>query len=116
MVGTADAYRELPPVIIRRIDKNEAELRQTMHYINGTRPANDWRGAYSLDRNPASGARLEQLNARKAFLEHQLAADRAALAEHEAQRVCAADPRDGPQGRPGVLGCDVGRRRSAARW
>ena len=77
VVGTADAYRELPPVIIRRIDKNEAELRQTNHYINGTRPANDWRGAYSLDRTPASGARLEQLTARKTFLEHQLEADRA---------------------------------------
>ena len=46
VVGRADAYRELPAVIIRRIDKTEAELRQTMHHINGTRPANDWRGAY----------------------------------------------------------------------
>ena len=55
-----------------------------MHYINGTRPANDWRGAYYFDQEPASGAWLEQLEARKGFLEHQLAADRAALAEHEA--------------------------------
>jgi predicted RNA methylase len=84
VVGRADAYRELPAVIIRRIDKTEAELRQTMHYINGTRPANDWRGAYGYDREPASGAWLEQLEARKTFLEHQLAADREALAEHEA--------------------------------
>jgi predicted RNA methylase len=83
VVGDADAYRELPPVIIRRIDKNEAELRQTMHYINGTRPANDWRGAYSMDREPATGDWLEQLTARKTFIEHQLEADRAALAEHE---------------------------------
>lgn len=84
VVGDADAYRELPPVIIRRIDKNEAELRQTMHYINGTRPANDWRGAYGPDREPASGEWLESLTARKTFLEHQLEADRAALAAHEA--------------------------------
>ena len=84
VVGRADAYRELPAAIIRRIDRTEAELRQTMHNINGTRPANDWRGAYGYDREPASGAWLEQLTARKAFLEHQLAADREALAEHEA--------------------------------
>lgn len=85
VVGRADAYRELPPVIIRRIDKTEAELRQTMHHINGTRPANDWRGAYyAPESKPASGEWLEQLQARKTFLEHQLAADRAALAEHEA--------------------------------
>jgi predicted RNA methylase len=85
VVGRADAYRERPGVIIRRIDKTEAELRQTMHYINGTRPANDWRGAYyAPDRKPAEGAYLEQLQARKTFLEHQIEADRAALAEHEA--------------------------------
>lgn len=63
VVGRADAYRELPAVIIRRIDKTEAELRQTMHYINGTRPANDWRGAYSWDREPASGEHLAALEA-----------------------------------------------------
>jgi predicted RNA methylase len=84
VVGDADAYRELPAVIIRRIDRLEAELRKTMHDINGTRPANDWRGAYGLDRQPATGAWLEQLEARRAFLEHQIAGDRAALAEHEA--------------------------------
>ena len=85
VVGSADAYRERPPVIIRRIDRLEAELRQTMHHINGTRPANDWRGAYyAPERKPASGEWLEQLTARKTFLEHQLEADRAALAEHEA--------------------------------
>jgi predicted RNA methylase len=84
VVGNADAYRERPGVIIRRIDKTEAELRQTMHHINGTRPANDWRGAYyAPERKPATGAWLEQLQARKTFLEHQLAADREALAEHE---------------------------------
>jgi predicted RNA methylase len=84
VVGDADAYRERPAVIIRRIDRLEAELRQTMHYINGTRPANDWRGAYGPDRKPATGERLESLNARKSFLEHQIAADREALAAHEA--------------------------------
>lgn len=83
VVGKADAYRERPAVIIRRIAKTEAELRQTDHYINGTRPANDWRGAYGSDRKPASGDWLESLTARKTFLEHQIAADRAALAEHE---------------------------------
>jgi predicted RNA methylase len=84
VVGTADAYRELPAVITRRIDRTEAELRQAVHYIEGTRPANDWRGAYGYQREPASGEWLESLTARKAFLEHQLAADREALAEHEA--------------------------------
>ena len=85
VVGKADAYRERPPVIIRRIDRLEAELRQTMHHINGTRPANDWRGAYyAPERKPAEGDWLEQLTARKTYLEHQLEADRAALAEHEA--------------------------------
>ena len=84
VVGDADAYRERPAVIIRRIDRLEAELRQAQHQIDGTRPANDWRGAYGYDREPASGERLEQLEARKTFLEHQLAADRAALAAHEA--------------------------------
>lgn len=85
VVGKADAYRERPGVTIRRIDKTEAELRQTMHRINGTRPANDWRGAYyAPEAKPADGAWLEQLQARKTFLEHQLEADRALLAEHVA--------------------------------
>lgn len=79
VVGNAEAYRERPDVIIRRIAKNEAELRQTMHYINGTRPANDWRGAYGPEPRPATGAYLEQYQARKTFLEHQLEADREAL-------------------------------------
>jgi hypothetical protein len=86
VVGAADAYRERPAVIIRRIAKTEADLRKVGHDINGTRPANDWRGAYApeLGHKPASGAWLEQCEARKTFLEHQLAADKAALAEHEA--------------------------------
>lgn len=84
VVGRADAYRDRPAVIIRRIDKTEAELRQTVHYIDGTRPANDWRGAYGTDRAPATGRYLEQLTVRKTFLEHQLDADRAALAAHAA--------------------------------
>lgn len=84
VVGQADAYRDRPPVIIRRIDKTEAELRQVQHYLDGTRPANDWRGAYGYDRQPATGTHKESLEARKTWLEHNLAADRAALAEHEA--------------------------------
>lgn len=86
VVGTAEAYRERPAVIIRRIDRLEAELRQTMHHINGTRPANDWRGAYAaeLGHKPASGEWLEQCQARKTYLEHQIAADREALAAHVA--------------------------------
>ena len=66
-------------MIRRRIDRLNAELRQTDHYINGTRPANDWRGAYGYDRKPATGDYLEQLTARKTYLEHQIAADEAAL-------------------------------------
>jgi predicted RNA methylase len=84
VVGLADAYRDRPAVIIRRIDKTEAELRQIGHYLNGTRPANDWRGAYGYDRQPAGGTYRESLEARRTWLEHNLAADRAALAEHEA--------------------------------
>jgi predicted RNA methylase len=85
VVGDADAYRERPAVIIRRIAKTEADLRQVNHRINGTRPANDWRGAYyAPEAKPAEGAWLESQQARKTFLEHQLAADKAALAEHEA--------------------------------
>ena len=79
VVGSADAYRERPSVIRRRIDRLNAELRQTDHYIDGTRPANDWRGAYGYDRKPATGDYLEQLTARKTYLEHQIAGDEAAL-------------------------------------
>lgn len=84
VVGRAAAYSDSPPVIRRRIDRLEAELRQTNHYINGTRPANDWRAAYGVDPTPATGAWLEQLTARREFLEHQIAGDREALAEHVA--------------------------------
>lgn len=85
VVGREEARRERPDVIIRRIDRLEAELRQTMHRINGTRPANDWRGAYyAPEAKPATGEWLEQCEARKTYLEHQLEADRALLAEHEA--------------------------------
>jgi predicted RNA methylase len=86
VVGREEARRERPDVIIRRIDRLEAELRQTMHRINGTRPANDWRGAYyAPEAKPATGEWLEQCDARKTYLEHQLEADRALLAEHEAR-------------------------------
>ena len=85
VVGKEEARRETPPRIRRRLDRLNAELRQTMHHINGTRPANDWRGAYyAPERTAASGEWLEQLTARKTFLEHQIAADETALKEHEA--------------------------------
>lgn len=85
VVGSADAYRERPAVIIRRIAKTEAELRKIQHRIDGTRPANDWRGAYyAPEAKPASGEWLESLEAQKAYHEHQMEADKAALADHEA--------------------------------
>ena len=72
-------------MIIRRIDKTEAELRQTeplhQRHPPGERLARCLQPATGT---PASGAWLEQLTARKTFIEHQLEADRAALAEHEA--------------------------------
>ena len=83
VVGDAAKYRERPSVIRRRIDRLEAELRQVQHYLDGTRPANDWRGAYGYDREPATGGYKEQLETRKAWLNHQLAGDREALAEHQ---------------------------------
>lgn len=92
VVGREDARRERPDVVIRRIDKTEADLRKTQHQIDGTRPANDWRGAYyAPDAKPATGGWLEQLQARKTYLEHQLAADRALLAEHEANGYVRLD-------------------------
>jgi Domain of unknown function (DUF3560) len=60
VVGDADAYREHPPVIIRRIAKTEADLRK----------CRKWMGA---------GYDPEHYTARIAFLETQLEADRAAL-------------------------------------
>jgi predicted RNA methylase len=84
VVGDADAYRERPSVIRRRIDRLEAELRQTMHGIDGTRPANQsWKNAY-YPVKPATGDDLAALEASKTYLEHQIEADRAALAEHQA--------------------------------
>lgn len=90
-VGSAASYRERPAVIRRRIDKTQAELRKIQHYLDGTRPANDWRGAYSFDRKPATGAYKESLESRKTWLEHNLAADREALAAHEAAGYVVLD-------------------------
>jgi 16S rRNA G1207 methylase RsmC len=84
VVGLEDARRERPDVIIRRIAKHEAELRKIVHNIDGTRPANDWRGAYyAPERTPASGEWLEQLEAARTYTQAQLDADRAALTAAE---------------------------------
>ena len=68
VVGKADAYRERPAVIVRRIEKAEADLRRTLRTIAGEtyreKPAGEW---------------LESLEARRVFLEHQLEHDRKAL-------------------------------------
>jgi hypothetical protein len=73
VVGNADAYRERPPVIIRRIEKNEAELRilpkRWAQYVESC----SWK-----NEEPGEAYR-EQLEARRVFLEHQLTADREAL-------------------------------------
>jgi predicted RNA methylase len=84
VVGHADAYRELPAVIIRRIEKHEAELRKIERDIAG-RPdwVNDDSGQYKLKLVKPSGEWLAQLEAAKTFTGHQLEADRAALKAHE---------------------------------
>jgi hypothetical protein len=65
VVGQDDAYRELPAVIIRRIAKTEADLRACRKWMS-------------------HGYHPEGYQTRIAFLEHQLAADRVALAELQA--------------------------------
>jgi predicted RNA methylase len=84
VVGDADAYRERPDVIIRRIEKHEAELRKIERDITG-RP--DWvkddSGQYKLRLVKPSAEWLAQLEAAKTFAQHQLEADRAALKAHE---------------------------------
>lgn len=78
VVGKADAYRERPEVIIRRIAKAEAELRSLPRRWADHLVSCGWRKA-----EPSESYR-EQLDAAKVFLEHQLEADREALAEAEA--------------------------------
>jgi predicted RNA methylase len=78
VVGDADAYRERPSVIRRRIDKTQAEIRilpkrWTDHVL--------WQVVRKQEPDPAY---KEELEARRVFLEHQLEADRAALAAHVA--------------------------------
>lgn len=86
VVGREDARRERPGVIMRRIEKNEADLRATERDIAGEEAPGNWRAQYwAPERKPASGERLAQLEARKAFVQHQLQADRATLAEWEAR-------------------------------
>lgn len=84
VVGNEERYRERPSVIRRRIDRLESELRVTEHKINGTRPATQaWMDAY-YPVKPAEGDDLAAFEARKAFLEHQIAAERDTLARYEA--------------------------------
>jgi hypothetical protein len=65
VVGDADAYSELPAVIIRRVAKTEAEIRRCRKWAE-------------------AGYDQAAYRDRIAFYKAQLAADRAALAEHEA--------------------------------
>jgi Domain of unknown function (DUF3560) len=73
VVGRADAHRERPAVIVRRIAGTEAELRKLPRLLADHRISCAMRGEQP---DPAYG---EQLEARRVFLEHQLEADRAAL-------------------------------------
>ncbi len=85
VVGQADAYRERPQVIIRRIAGTEAELRKLPRLLTESRA---WRG------EQPDPAYAEQLEARRVFLEHQLEADREALKTAEDagyRRYSAAD-------------------------
>lgn len=84
VVGDEAAYRERPSVTRRRIGRLEAELRQVKHKIDGTRPPNlAYLDAWYLLK-PAEGDDLAALEAQRAFLEHQLEGDRAAMAVHMA--------------------------------
>jgi len=65
-VGKAESYREQPQVIIRRIEKNEAELRSAQR---------------SRARWGDKPGHTERMDARITFLKHQLDADRKALEE-----------------------------------
>ena len=73
VVGRAEAYRERPQVIIRRIAGTEAELRKLPRLLAQHAESRAWRGE---DPDPAYA---EQLAAHRVFLEHQLEADRGAL-------------------------------------
>jgi Domain of unknown function (DUF3560) len=64
VVGKADAYREVPAVIVRRIEKAEADLRSV---------------ARSLERWGDQPGHAQAMEARRVFLEHQLEHDRKAL-------------------------------------
>ena len=92
VVGQADAYRERPAVIIRRIKGAEAELRKLPRLWASHA---EW-AAYKHEA-PSEDYR-EQLDARRTFLEIQLAADRVALAAAEAsgyRRYTSADVHKG---------------------
>jgi hypothetical protein len=81
-VGSSESYREHPPVIIRRIEKTEAELRAVQRELDGEPTARN--RAFAEDFKPAAGAYRELLEARVAFLNVQLRGDREALAAAEA--------------------------------
>lgn len=86
VVGKEDARRERPDVIMRRIEKNEADLRGVERDIRGEGAPNNWREQYfAPERKPAEGEWLAQLEARKTFLGHRLEADRADLEEWKAR-------------------------------
>lgn len=82
-VGKAAAYSATPKVTARRIERLEAEQRDIERKLNGyTRNFRNGRNEidYVERHDVASGAFREQLLARQAQLEDQLAYDRAALA------------------------------------
>ncbi|GAA0918970.1 DUF3560 domain-containing protein [Nonomuraea longicatena] len=88
-VGSAAAYSARPSVTARRIKTAEAELRGIQRRLNGyERVFRDHHGKpyYIETHQPVTGEQREQLLARKAQLEDQLAYDK--------QQVAAAD--DGP--------------------
>ena len=92
VVGHADAYRERPAVIIRRIAKTEAELRSLPRLLAQHAESRAWRGEQPDE------AYREQLAARRAYLETQLTADRETVAAAEAsgyRRYTAADVHQG---------------------
>jgi Mg-chelatase subunit ChlI len=88
VVGQAEAYRERPAVIIRRIASTEAELRTLPRRWAEHIESCSWRGA-----EPDEAYR-EQLDARRMYLEQHLAEDREALAAAEAAGYKRLGPAD----------------------
>lgn len=85
-VGSAAAYSARPGVTARRIERIEADLRRIQKKLDGyTRNFRNGRGeiVYVERHDPAIGEWREELLARKAHLEDQLAYDRQQLAAAE---------------------------------